>query len=119
MNIFLSSIDKPVRFSYEQYRDAIDYFNEEMCMDIEDDYIREHAEELVLCYSKNKSIVDFDAWTCFEDLLDERISFEEYSFLKEAFKKDILEVYASDVEDVSFIKRLLREYRVSCEGFGK
>lgn len=119
MVVFSGGINKPVRFSNMMYNDAIDYFNDEMCMDIEDDYIRDHAEELILCYSKNRSIVDFDAWTCFEDLVGERISFEEYSFLNEAFNRDVLEVYAEDEEDVFFIKRLLKEYRISCEDFRK
>ena len=106
----------PVRFSDELYSAAIQYFNDEIGLDIENDYVKEHTEELIFCYSHNKSVIDFDVWTHYEDLLRERLSFDEFCFINKSFDGDILEIEEKNDKVIFFLKKTLFQFRLDQEG---
>ena len=91
---------------------AIDHFNLEITdepnFSIASEYTLEHATELIYCYENNKSILDFDAWTAYENILDEKISFEEYSKLnKELELINVQEIDMSNSTEVNAMNKVL------------
>ncbi len=92
------------------YYNAIGHYSYEQLLttgeNIESEFIRQHAEELVFCYQNGKSLIDFDCWTQYETLLGEKITFEEYSQLDKAYEGDPLELDADTPEACAEIKAL-------------
>lgn len=64
--------------------DAVDHYCELAGSDIENEFVRQHAEELTYCWENGLFLMDFEMWTGLEAVLNERLTFEEASFLKGA-----------------------------------
>lgn len=74
---------------------------------LDNDFTRKHQKEFIYCWKNNKSILDFDCWTYYEELLNETITFEEYYHLDVNRDYDIHEVTVSDNDEISDLKQEL------------
>lgn len=66
-------------------------------INLQDDYIKNHLEELYYCYEHKKSIIDFDWWTHVADLLGIKISYEIYVFIDKYYDSDLMELCEKDI----------------------
>lgn len=82
-------------FSDETPFDALDYYNNELGMDIEN--------------ISEKSGIDFNNWIEYEILLAESLSFEEYCFIKNKFSDFDLN---SKSIDISTLHKCLFHFRL-------
>lgn len=101
-----------------KYEEAVKHYSVEFGVNVENDFVKAHAEELVYCYENQKGLVDFDFWTQYEELLDEKISFEEYTAIDKTYGGDPQDIEEQDVEIISNLKVTLNDYRalsVPCE----
>lgn len=94
----------------EEYHDAIEHYANLAGCEIENEYIRQHAEQLVICYQKDVDYTDFIAWTHFEHLLEEKLSFDEGYALACG-----IEAYPLDITEDSLVA--INELRVFLNGF--
>lgn len=91
-----------------KYLQALDYYKEHFSDGsrlADDPYMKKHAAELIVCFEKAKDIVDFDFWTQYEELVNEKMSYEEYVKLDSKYDGDPLEV---EIEKPSGEKELIK-----------
>lgn len=102
-------------YDEETYLKAVEYFNRQITDDInfsiENENTRECVDELCYCYLNNMSILDFDAWIHFESLLGEKLTYEEYSTLNEAYKDDPFEIELNDEATIQALFSYLSAFR--------
>ena len=91
------------------YKKALDYFSNDV---IECDFTRKYAEELIYCFEKHKSIIDFDFWTQYEELLNEKITYPEYAFIDGVYEGDPLDVSENNVNLIKEFRRNLNAFRI-------
>lgn len=97
----------------EDYRDAVDYYSFDCGAEIEDEYIRQHAEHLVICYQNKVEYRDFIAWNRFEYLLNETLSLEEACALSFGTEVDPFATSDYDAKDANELKAFLAGYRAA------
>ncbi|MEE1503108.1 MAG: hypothetical protein UGF89_02540, partial [Acutalibacteraceae bacterium] len=57
---------------------AVSYYSSDVATDILNEYVKSHADEYVYGYLHCKDLIDIDFWCRYEDLLGEKISWDEY-----------------------------------------
>ncbi len=93
------------------YSAAIAYFSREAGQDVESEFTKAHAEELVFCHQIRKDLLDFAFWTQYEKLLGERITWDEFQLLDDLYVGDPLELSAQDTEQIVSFRTTLVDYR--------
>ena len=93
------------------FRDAVAHFNQKTGNDIENDFVRQHAAELIFCYENHKDLIDFDFWTHYESLLSDRLSWDEYTSLDRMYGDDPLEIQQNDLTTIASLKATLSDLR--------
>lgn len=99
------------------YREAVAYFSVQVSgLNIINDHTSDHAAELIFCYENKKDPFDYYNWTKYEDLLGEKLTWDEF------FVVDCLngtdrcipspqDITASDTETIAAMKADLESYR--------
>lgn len=113
------SPNKENGYSEDVYQASLRHFNEKYFQEpgfsIENDYVKEHKEELCYCYEHDKTLIDFDWWCRYEDLLKTRITYKEYCSLDRALYADPMDIKLEDTKTIKALQRhlqLLRGERV-------
>lgn len=70
-----------------------------------------HAAELVYCYQNNKSIEEFDEWVAYQDVLGEKISFDEYKNFDSRWDADILNLNLFNPQEVANVKAWYERFK--------
>ncbi len=96
----------------ERYRDALNYFQKTYGADL----TGLNARELLYCYENGKDLLDYDFWTRYQTLCDEKMTFEEYVAIDSEFDGDPHDIEESDLEAISEIKASLNRYRALQKG---
>lgn len=109
----LEIVDEREPFFPEGYFDAVEHFSKGAGIDIENEYVRQHAEELVFCYQNGYFLTDFDSWTRYETLLDEKLSFNEASVLGCQFDCDPHDIQKDDEAAIHDFKNFLNGFRAA------
>lgn len=94
----------------EHYYDAVEHYANQLGCEVECEYIREHADQLVYCFLNDVDYSDFVSWTRYEYLLDENLTFEEGTALINGFETDPL-----DISEDAHVA--INELRVFLNGF--
>lgn len=97
----------------EGFFDALDRFSQDVGTWIENEFVRQHAEELVYCYKNGLCITDFDSWTRIESLLDEKLTFQEASALASQYDGDPHEIPSDDLVIINEFRSFLNGYRAA------
>lgn len=95
----------------ELYKNALAHFSGTAGNDIENDFIREHAAELICCYENSKDLLDFDFWTHYETLLGDKLTWDEYVALDEMYGEDPLDIKETDTTAIACLRADLESYR--------
>lgn len=95
----------------EDYFTALDYYSDKVGRDIENEFVRAHAEELVYCFHNEKEFNEFDYWTEYETLLGEKISYEEYVAVDDESPDYPSEIEPNDLEKIGALREVLTEFR--------
>ena len=98
--------------TYFKYQQAVNHFNKEMGFDIENDYIRSRAEQLVCCFENKANLIDFDLWTRYEDLLKEKLSYNEYLAISENYDDSPFDVEPEDKDKIAEYMYFLKNHRI-------
>lgn len=104
-----ASLSKKAKELYNEK--ALQHFNEMVGINIENGHTKKYADELIYCYLKKKHITDFDFWTQYEELLGEKISYDEYLAIDSNFDLDPHDVTPEDKETLEGWEKILDEYR--------
>lgn len=91
----------------EGYFTAVEHYANLMGCDIENEYMRQHAEELTTCYQKDLDFSDYAHWCGYETLLGEKITFAEFRDLDDYFLLDPDDIDKEDRDTISRIKFVL------------
>lgn len=94
----------------EDYFMALDYYSKKAGIDIENEFVRQHADELAYCFHNEMELIDFDWWTHYETVLGEKLSFDEYRYIDQEYDGDPMELQAGDPE-VRIAKISLEQFR--------
>lgn len=109
------SPDKESGYSEDVYQAALQYFNakvfQESGFSIENDYVKEHKDELCYCYEHDKTLIDFDWWCRYEELLKTRITYEEYRSLDNMLDADPMDIRLEDTKTVKALQKHLHILR--------
>lgn len=101
----------PTKEEYKvmQYKKALDWLRTE----IGDDQLEWVGDDdmLIYCCENKASVIDLDMWCHYQNLLDDKISYEEYAFLDRKFDGDILDVETKDKELIEAFKEELVCFR--------
>lgn len=95
----------------EKFKEAVAHYSEETKTDIENDYVKQHADEYIFCYEHGKDLIDLDFWCDYQDLLDEKITYDEYAAIDEYLDGSPFEYSKDDVETIDLLRVKLQEYR--------
>jgi len=96
-----------------RYQEALEHFNAEAHINIENDYVKKHGRELIYCYENKKNLLDFDFWTRYEDICKDKLTFDEYIAIDRSFDGDPLEIEPTNQEVAAKLKENLESYRDS------
>lgn len=95
----------------KEYREAVAFFSRAVEADIDNDFVNDHAEELIYCHQNGKGIIDFDFWTQYETLLHSKMTFEEYIFVDSCYDDDPMGLTEDDTKVISMLADKLDQYR--------
>ena len=76
----------------------------------DDKFVKKYGNELIYCWENKKNILDFDCWTWIEELLNKKISYDEYIKIEDRID-EILEIEKSDIEKIDLLRSCLKEIR--------
>lgn len=94
-----------------RYMNALRHYSAQLGVNLDNDFVRKHAEELIYCFENNKTFLDFDFWTQYETLLNEKISYFEYLAIDQKYDGDPNEVSTEDTIIISVFKQNLEAIR--------
>ena len=57
---------------------AVSYYSSDAATDILNDFVKKHADEYIYGYQHCKDLIDIDFWCRYEELLGEKITWDEY-----------------------------------------
>lgn len=57
---------------------AVSYYSSDAATDILNDFVKKHADEYIYGYQHRKDLIDIDFWCRYEELLGEKLSWDEY-----------------------------------------
>lgn len=77
---------------------------------------RKHADEFIYCYENGKELIDLDFWCDYQDLLGDKITYDEYVAIDKHLDGAPCDYTQEDVEVVSLLKGKLAEYRSKGKG---
>lgn len=87
------------------FRNALNFYGYDVEKSLHNDFLRKHADTLICGYQEGVAEIDMDFWMQYEELLDEKMSYDEYIFVDKLYEGDPLEltdVGPSDDEKVGF-----------------
>ena len=100
-----------VRAKVPRFDDVVSYYSFHADTDIENAFVRSHAYELVDCYERHAPLTAFDAWTRYEELLQEEMSYSEYEYIDTLVEGSPFEL--TEKADSLLLKGLREELRNS------
>ena len=97
---------------------ALEAYDYDVDSSLNDEYIQKHADEYIYGFKNGVDEIDLDFWIQYEDLLGEKISFDEYVFIDKLYDGDPLELDANvlseyDYAIISELKESLSKYRTT------
>lgn len=98
----------------EGYYTAVFHYSDLAHEDIENEFVRQHAEELVFCFNNDKPLSDFEGWTWLEAMFSENMSFAEYDQLMSHYDGDPTDLTPTDPE-LSQLRESLTSIRAAAE----
>lgn len=99
----------------EGFYNALAYYHRVTGGEIDSEFVRQHANELVYCHQNGKDLLDFDFWAKYETLLNEPLSYDEYVKLDKTYGGDPLEIDEKNDIVISSLKSSLLDLRCSSE----
>lgn len=57
---------------------AVSYYSSDAATDILNDFVKKHADEYIYGYQHSKDLIDIDFWCRYEELLGEKLTWDEY-----------------------------------------
>ena len=93
------------------FHEAVAHFSHDIDHNIENDFVREHAAELIFCYENKKTLIDFDFWCQYETLLKENMTYDEYVALDGMYEDDPLDIEPNDYDTIGVLRADLESYR--------
>lgn len=90
---------------------ALDEYIENPDDAVFDEVVRKHADEYIYCYEHGKDLVDLDFWCDYQDLLGDKITYDEYVAIDKHLDGAPCDYTPEDVEIVNMLKEKLAEYR--------
>lgn len=124
LDILVTKNEKGVKEAVSQTFDACDFepdLFDKACeyfqdyVDIEDkdnlEFFNRHADRLIYCYEHKRDILDFDFWVQYENLLGEKITWDEYIAIDNNFDGDPHDVKETDINIISEFRNSLNECR--------
>ena len=64
--------------NYDLFVKAVSYYSSDAATDILNDFVKKHADEYIYGYQHCKDLIDIDFWCRYEELLGEKITWDEY-----------------------------------------
>lgn len=95
----------------EGYWDALDHYSRQVGLDIENEFVRQHAEELVYCFRHEREFEVFDWWTALEEVLAEKLTFEEFRHMDLAYNWDRMSLQEAVRQKLDEVQEVLLEFR--------
>lgn len=101
------------RIISEAYEKACEYYQEYVDLSYKEnrEFFEAHADKLIYCYENKKDMLDFDFWVQYEELLGEKITWDEYVAIDREFDGDPHDVDENDIEIISEFRDSLKEHR--------
>lgn len=72
-------------------KEALEAYEYDVDAAIEDEFILKHADEIIYGYQNGVDTIDLDFWMQYEELFEEKMSYEEYVYVDKLFPGDPLE----------------------------
>ncbi len=91
----------------EYYKDWVEIDD----VDGDRDFLYNYADKLIYCYQHGKDLIDFDFWVRYEELVGDKITYDEYLVIDGQFDGDPHDVELTDTETISEFKKHLVEHR--------
>jgi len=90
---------------------AVSFYSNAIGVNIMNEHVKSYADELIFCHKNHKGIIDFDFWTHYDDILDEKLTFDEYTQLDNLFDGDPLELSSQDTKTIDSLQLALHSIR--------
>jgi len=98
----------------EIYEKALQHFSTEPSFKYERDHVLKYPAELIYCYENNLTFNHFENWAQLQDLLYEKVSYDEYYTVATAFSSPRLaEIDSNDFNTIGEIRSFLDLWRES------
>ena len=90
---------------------AVAHYSHDAGVDITNEFVQKHADEYIYCYENDKDLIDLDFWCDYQELLDEKIIYDEYMAIDEYLDGSPSEYSKDDAETIELLRDKLEEYR--------
>lgn len=102
-------------FEPDMFDKACEYYQDWIDIDNKDnlEFLKCHADKLIYCHENKKDMLDFDFWVQYENLLGEKITWDEYTAIDSKFDGDPHDIDENDIVSISKFRNSLSEYRTS------
>lgn len=90
---------------------AVAYYSEAASVDINNEFVQKHRDEYIYCYENGKDLIDLDFWCDYQELLGEKITYEEYVAIDEHLDGAPADYTQDNIEIINLLRKKLKEYR--------
>lgn len=96
---------------YDKFDQAVDHFTQKSGPYFENDHTKKYASELIFCHLNDRDSYEFSCWTHLQEVLGEKISYDEYAHLDASYNGDPLEIIPYDDSAITGLKEKLNQFR--------
>ena len=98
----------------ELYNQALEHYQTDPLFQYETEHLLKYPNELIYCYENNMILDKFQDWANLQDLLYEKISFDDYEIVHAAFPKiNLMSVDSNDFNTIGEIRHFLDQWHES------
>ena len=90
---------------------AVSYYSSDAATDILNGFVKKHADEYIYGYQHCKDLIDIDFWCRYEELLGEKLTWDEYVELDNYVDGSPEDISSDDCGVVKVLKERLVAYR--------
>ena len=93
------------------FKSALEFYGYHVESSLGSEFLLKHANSLIAGHKDGIAEIDMDFWMQYEELLGERLGYDEYSAINSVLDGDPHDIEENDVEAISFLREALQEYR--------
>lgn len=98
-------------YDHDLFLKAVSFYSSDAATDILNDFVKKYADEYIYGYQHRKDLIDIDFWCRYEELLDEKLTWDEYVELDNYVDGSPEDISSDDDVVIKALKNRLLAFR--------